>query len=110
MLLTVTDTFISVCHTLMKIWQFPVLLILLMSLITFCLYGIDKYKAKRGAWRISEKTLLLSALFFGGIGALLGMHLFRHKTKHWYFRILIPLFTILQLSLVFAVAIVHYAT
>ncbi|MBO5649075.1 MAG: DUF1294 domain-containing protein [Clostridia bacterium] len=94
----------------MKFWQFPALLLLLMSLITFCLYGIDKYKAKRGAWRISEKALLLCALFFGGIGAFLGMRLFRHKTRHWYFRILVPLFAILQIALAAIVVIVHYTS
>ena len=56
-----------------------------LSLITFCLYGADKSKAKRGAWRIPEKTLLLFSFFGGAIGGSMAMSMFRHKTKHWYF-------------------------
>lgn len=55
------------------------------SFITFCLYGADKSKAKRHAWRIPEKTLLLCSFLGGAIGGSLAMSLFRHKTKHWYF-------------------------
>ncbi len=55
------------------------------SLIAFILYGADKSKAKRGAWRIPEKVLLCFSFFGGAVGGLLGMLLFRHKTKHWYF-------------------------
>ena len=62
-----------------------------MSLVAFALYGIDKSRAKRGAWRISERTLLLSALLMGGPGAWAGMEFFRHKTQHPRFRVLVPL-------------------
>ena len=55
------------------------------SLISFALYVIDKAKARRGAWRISEKALLLSGFLGGAVGALLAMQLVRHKTKHPYF-------------------------
>ncbi len=68
------------------------------NLFSFALYGIDKWKAKRAAWRISESTLLLFALL-GPVGALLGMELFRHKTKHAKFRILVPVFLILHIAL-----------
>lgn len=71
----------------------------IMSLVAFCLYGADKSKAKRGAWRISEKKLLLAAALLGAPGALAGMELFRHKTKHTRFRILVPLFLIAQVAL-----------
>lgn len=74
-------------------------LIALASLAAFILYGVDKYKAKRGHRRISEKTLLLSAVLFGGIGAYLGMRVFHQKTKHRYFRVLLPLFALLQTAL-----------
>ena len=57
----------------------------LASLVSFVLYAVDKSKAKRRAWRISEKALLLSGVFGGAIGALLAMQLLRHKTKHFYF-------------------------
>ena len=55
------------------------------SLIAFVLYGADKSKAKRKAWRIPEKTLLLFGFLCGAAGALTAMQLFRHKTKHYYF-------------------------
>ena len=55
------------------------------SLITLILYGADKSKAKRRAWRIPEKVLLGFSFLGGAVGGLLGMVLFRHKTKHWYF-------------------------
>lgn len=53
-----------------------------MNLLAFALMGIDKGKARRGAWRIPEKTLFLSAILGGSAGAILGMRCFRHKTKH----------------------------
>ena len=59
--------------------------IFLMSLIAFILYGVDKRKAKKAAWRIPEAVLLNLGFFGGAIGAILGMKTFRHKTKHWYF-------------------------
>ena len=70
-----------------------------LNLLSFALYGIDKAKAKQGAWRIPEKTLLLAALLGGSLGALLGMEVFRHKTKHWKFKLLVPLFLILHIAL-----------
>ena len=78
-----------------------VILVLLaaMNLLAFILYGVDKLKAKKGAWRIPEATLLLVAALGGSLGALLGMELFRHKTKHWQFKILVPLFLILHIAL-----------
>ena len=57
----------------------------LLSLVAFVLYALDKAKARRGAWRIPEKTLLLTGFCGGAVGALLAMQLFRHKTKHFYF-------------------------
>ena len=66
------------------------------NLISFALYGMDKLKVKAGAWRISEATLLLAALL-GPVGAMLGMELFRHKTKHAKFKILVPLFLVLHI-------------
>lgn len=59
--------------------------IAVVSLISFSLYRIDKKKAIKGQRRIPEKTLLLSSFLFGSIGGLCGMYMLRHKTKHWYF-------------------------
>ncbi|MEL7604092.1 MAG: DUF1294 domain-containing protein [Bacillota bacterium] len=69
---------------------------ILYNIGTFALYGADKRRAQRGEWRIKERTLLLAAALFGALGALLGMLLFRHKTRHTLFRILVPLFCLLQ--------------
>ena len=73
-----------------------------MTIVTFVLYGVDKSKAKKGQWRIPEKTLLLFAACFGGLGAFLGMKIFRHKTKHTSFKILVPTFMIVQFILIAA--------
>lgn len=61
--------------------------LLLLSFITFCAYGIDKRKARKGKRRISEKALLSMSFFGGALGGILGMTTFRHKTtlEHWYF-------------------------
>jgi uncharacterized membrane protein YsdA (DUF1294 family) len=72
----------------------------IMTVVTFILYGADKSKAKKGKWRIPEKTLLLFAACFGGLGAFLGMKIFRHKTKHTSFKILVPVFMIIQFILI----------
>lgn len=56
-----------------------------MSVLAFLLYGIDKRRAVRHKWRIPEATLLATSFLGGAFGALLGMKLFRHKTRHWYF-------------------------
>ncbi|MBR0139398.1 MAG: DUF1294 domain-containing protein [Firmicutes bacterium] len=69
------------------------------NLIVFAAYGIDKRKAKKGSWRTPEKTLLAMAFFMGGAGALLGMKVFRHKTRHARFQILVPLFFVLNIAL-----------
>lgn len=69
------------------------------NVVTFTVYGIDKSKARRGAWRIPEKTLFLLPLLGGSVGALLGMKVFRHKTKHWYFVWGIPIILLAQKAL-----------
>ena len=70
------------------------------NIAAFALMGIDKKRAINHAWRIPEKTLFLSAILGGSIGAIAGMQLFRHKTKHWYFVIGMPLILVAQLALV----------
>lgn len=55
------------------------------SLVTFCLMGMDKYKAKHNKWRIPELTLIAFSYFGGFIGIAAGMYLFHHKTRKWYF-------------------------
>ncbi len=70
-----------------------------MSLLAFLLMGIDKRRARKHQWRISERTLLLTSACFGGIGGTLGMFCFHHKTKHWYFRYGLPAMMLVQLVL-----------
>ena len=58
--------------------------------VGFAMMGIDKKRAIRGAWRISEASLFTAALLGGALGCTLGMHFFRHKTRHWYFKYGMP--------------------
>ena len=71
----------------------------LINLTTFIIYGADKRRARQGKWRVPEKTLFLLPLLGGSVGALLGMRVFHHKTKHWYFRIGLPLILLAQIAL-----------
>ena len=75
--------------------------LLTMNVVSFAAFGIDKYKAKRGLWRISEATLLLLAVVGGSLGALLGMRIWHHKTKHAKFRYGLPLIILAQLGLIY---------
>ena len=67
-----------------------------MSLIDFALMGVDKRRAKRAEWRVPEKTFFLVALLGGAAGGVAGMWVFRHKTRHWYFKYGLPLILVLQ--------------
>ena len=73
--------------------------LLAVNIVTFILYGIDKYKAKKGKWRISETTLLLMAVIGGSIGAWVGMRIWHHKTMHKKFKYGIPIIIIMQVAL-----------
>ena len=73
--------------------------LLLMNIAGFAAMGIDKYKAKAHAWRIPEKTLFGLSLLGGSAGTWAGMYAFRHKTKHWYFVVGMPLILILQICI-----------
>ena len=70
------------------------------NLIGFALMGIDKYKAKKRAFRIPEATLFIVAIIGGSIGSIIGMYAFRHKTRHWYFVYGMPAILILQVRLI----------
>ena len=71
------------------------------NLVTFLLYGVDKWKARKGRWRIPEDSLIWLAVAGGSIGALIAMWLFRHKTRHLKFILGIPAILLLQALLVF---------
>lgn len=75
-----------------------VLYLCIINILSFSLMGIDKFKARRGLWRIPEKTLFLSALLGGAMGSILGMKLFRHKTKHRSFTIGMPCLFLLNVA------------
>lgn len=72
---------------------------LVINLISFLLMWYDKHEAKIGEWRVKESTLFGFALFGGSIGGLLGMKVFHHKTKKWYFKYGFPIIIILQIVL-----------
>ncbi|MCL2400264.1 MAG: DUF1294 domain-containing protein [Defluviitaleaceae bacterium] len=78
------------------------IILVLWNIATFSLYAIDKGRAKAGKWRISEATLITVAFLMGGIGALLGMNVLRHKTKHLKFKVLVPLAVVLNIGVVVA--------
>jgi uncharacterized membrane protein YsdA (DUF1294 family) len=73
--------------------------LVVMNIVGIAVMGIDKSKAKRGAWRIKEATLFGVSIIGGSIGTLLGMYMFSHKTKHIYFVIGMPLILILHIAL-----------
>lgn len=73
--------------------------LLLINLAGFAAMGIDKRRAQKGRWRIPEASLFALALAGGAFGATLGMRLFRHKTRHWYFRYGLPAITLVQAAL-----------
>lgn len=78
-------------------WYVIGLLYLVVSLVAFIHMGVDKWKAKKDAWRVPERTLWLLAIFGGGVGAYLGMKAFRHKTLHTQFRYGFPALALIQL-------------
>lgn len=73
--------------------------IAIMNIAAFVLMGHDKRCARQGKWRVSEKTLFLVTACFGGLGGVLGMKVFHHKTQHWYFRVFFPGLLIMQIVL-----------
>ena len=82
-----------------ELWQAAAGYLAAVNLAAFALMGLDKRRARRGDWRISEKALFLPAVLGGALGGLLGMRVFHHKTKHWYFRFGLPALLILQVIL-----------
>ena len=74
-----------------------IIYLLIINLVSFLSMGIDKWKAKRGAWRIPEQTLISMVLLGGGIGGILGMYAFRHKTKKPRFYVGFPIILILEI-------------
>ena len=76
--------------------------VIIMNLIGFFMMGIDKRKAIKHAFRITESTLFIVALIGGSLGSLLGMYVFHHKTRHWYFVYGMPAILILHIIAILA--------
>jgi len=74
-------------------------LLVIVNGIAFALMGHDKKCARQGKWRVPEKMLFLATACFGGLGGVLGMKVFHHKTKHWYFKVFFPTLLIVQIAL-----------
>ena len=83
----------------MNILYFVALYLTVINLTGFAVMGIDKRKAVRHLWRVRESTLFLIALLGGSVGSILGMRVFRHKTRHWYFVYGMPAILVLQILL-----------
>ena len=77
----------------------PICYIVVINLVSFMMFGIDKYKARRGQWRISEATLLAVAAIGGSIGARMGMKVWHHKTLHSKFRYGVPIILLVHIAL-----------
>ena len=78
-------------------YEYIVIYLIIINITGFLAMGIDKHRAKLMEWRIPEKTLFLITLFGGGIGTILGMYTFRHKTKKKYFTIGLPAIVIIEI-------------
>ena len=73
--------------------------LVIMNIVGFVMMGIDKRRAVRHEWRISEAALFMVAVFGGGIGCISGMYTFHHKTKHWYFVMGMPAIVFIHIVL-----------
>lgn len=76
-----------------------IIYLVVINILTFLAMWWDKHEAKVGDWRISEKALFILVLLGGGIGGILGMYVFRHKTKKWYFKFGFPIILIIEIIL-----------
>lgn len=78
--------------------RYVLIYLAVLNIFAFLLMGVDKLKARRGSWRIPEKALFLSAILGGSLGAMLGMAMFRHKTKHMSFVIGMPMIFFIEIA------------
>ncbi len=84
----------------MNSFDIIILYVVAVNVVSFIMMGVDKRKAIKRAFRIPESTLFVLAIIGGSIGAIIGMHLFHHKTRHWYFLYGMPVILALQVILV----------
>jgi len=83
-----------------KLFFFLLIYVLIINIVSFAIYGIDKRKAVEGKWRIPEATLLFTGFIGGAVGSFIGMKVFRHKTQKPKFRILVPVFILLNIAVI----------
>ena len=83
----------------MSLVQFFIIYLVIINFLGFIIMGIDKLKAKRGSRRIPENTLFMFTILGGGVGTILGMYIFRHKTKKKKFTVGMPIILILEILL-----------
>ena len=88
----------------MQPYQFYIVYLIAVSLITFLFYFIDKLKAIANAWRIPEKVLVVLSIIGGAFGGLLAMYTMRHKTKHWHFAVINVVAIFLHCGVTFIIA------
>ena len=84
----------------MSVISYIVLYLAIINMTGLIIMGIDKLRARKRAWRIPESTLFVIALMGGSLGTTIGMHLFRHKTLHWYFLYGMPAILFMQIAIV----------
>lgn len=84
----------------MSVISYIILYLTTVNLTGLILMGIDKLRARKRAWRIPESTLFVIALIGGSLGTTIGMHLFHHKTRHWYFLFGMPAILVMQIAIV----------
>ena len=84
----------------MSVITYIILYLTAVNLTGLIVMGIDKMRAKKRVWRIPESTLFVIALIGGSLGTTIGMHLFHHKTRHWYFVFGMPAILVIQIAIV----------
>lgn len=82
-------------------------ILIIWNLFVFAFYGVDKQKARGNKHRIKESTLILFAFLMGALGAIIGMKIFRHKTRKTKFKFLVPLALILNIAIIFVTFLLH---
>lgn len=84
----------------MSVVSYIILYLTTVNIMGLIVMGIDKLRARKRVWRIPESTLFVIALIGGSLGTTIGMHLFHHKTRHWYFLFGMPAILVIQIAIV----------
>ncbi|QNU68747.1 DUF1294 domain-containing protein [Ruminiclostridium herbifermentans] len=84
--------------------NFIIIALLILNIFGFILVSLDKYKAKNKLWRIPERSFFILSILGGSIGVYVGLFLFKHKTRHWYFMVIIPLIILAQIVFIYYLA------